>query len=96
MVWMFLAFVALIPPEAGIFAEVRIGERPQHAEVEDRAEVDVEALGPLAGEHPGRAELVNRLTGEARVVRRRVRADVARRAGEAAADHPRHPAAGSG
>ena len=31
--------------------EVRALDRPERAEVEDRSEVDVEALGPLPGEH---------------------------------------------
>ena len=41
--------VDAVGPHAG--DQVGAGEGPQVAEVEDRAEVDVEALGPLAGEH---------------------------------------------
>ena len=43
--------VALTPCAAAIAAEVQVLERPQVAQVEDRAEVDVEALEPLPGEH---------------------------------------------
>jgi hypothetical protein len=66
---------------------VQVLERPQVAEVEDRAEVDVEAVGPLAGEHLDAAgEVVHRLPGELAVVRGGERADVAGRAGEPRAE----------
>ena len=42
--------VALTPGAGGSGHQVEVLERPQRAEVEDRAEVDVEALDPLAGE----------------------------------------------
>ncbi len=61
-------------------------ERPQDTEVEDGTEVDVEALGPLAGEdlRPGGDGGDGRV-GQADVVGRRQRPDVARRAGDAGA-----------
>jgi hypothetical protein len=60
-------------------------ERPQVAEIEDRPEVDVEALEPLPGEHRApAANLMHRLRGEGLVVGRRRRADVARGARQTA------------
>ena len=56
-------------------------ERPEVAEVEDRAEVDVEAVRALTREdEAARAERVDRLCGKRPVLRDRVLADVARRA----------------
>jgi hypothetical protein len=61
---------------------VRVGERSRVEQVEDRAEVDVEALGPLPGEHPAAtAEVAYRRVGELPVVRSGQWADVAWRAG---------------
>ena len=58
-------------------------EGAEVAEVEHGAEVDVEALGPLAGEHlGGRAQRGEGLGGEGRVVGCRERPDVAGRAGD--------------
>ena len=64
---------------------VQVLERPQVAQVEDRAQVDVEALGALPGEHRDPvAQVVHRLAGQRGVVRRGQRPDVARRAGQPA------------
>ena len=62
-------------------AGVQRGEGPQVAEVEHRAEIDEERVGPLAGEHllPG-GESADGSGGERRVVRGGQRADVAGRA----------------
>jgi len=73
-------------------------EGTQDTEVEDGAEVDVEALGPLAGEDLGAlGQRDQGVGGELGVVRRRERADVAGRAGDARAQEvgtpvvdPRH------
>ena len=68
---------------------VQVRERPQVGQVEDRAQVDVEGLGPLPGEHRDpAAQLVHRLGGQRAVVRRGQRPDVARRAGQPGADGP--------
>ncbi len=73
-------------------------DRPQVEQVEDRAKVDVEALGPLAGKDAAAVgqRVDGRLGERAGVVRRGQRADVARRAGQVAAQvmdapavHPR-------
>ena len=67
---------------------VQFLERAQVGEVEDRAEVHVEALGPLAGEHLDAAgDRAHRLVGQVGVVRGRQRPDVARRAGQVLAQH---------
>ena len=59
------------------------GERAQVPEVEDRAEVDVEALGALSGVDPRAAGSEwTACVGQRRVVRGGQRADVARRAGQ--------------
>lgn len=66
---------------------VQVRERAQDAEVEDRAEVDVEALGALAGEHAAPvAEVVHGGVGECGVVGGGERSDVARRAAQVASD----------
>ena len=60
---------------------VQVGDRSQVAQVKDGAEVDEERLGSLTGEdHAAVRHRVHRGTRERRVVRRRQRADVARRA----------------
>jgi len=59
---------------------VRHLERAQRAQVEDRAQVDVEALGPLAGEHQTAAlERMDRLIGECGVIGCAAHPDVDRR-----------------
>jgi hypothetical protein len=76
------------PVRRGHRRQVKVLERAEVTEVEYRAEVDVEALEPLAGEHGvAGADLVHRLGREARVVRRRGRPDVARRARETPSEH---------
>ena len=76
-------------PAAGATGVVT-SERAQVTEVEDRAQVDVEAFGPLTGEHLGRgAPALTAWTAAAarrRVVRCRQRSDVARRAQQADAE----------
>ena len=68
--------------------EVEVLERAQGAEVEHRAEVDVEAVEALAGEEPdAAAEVVRRRGGEVGVVRRRARPDVARRQQQVLTEH---------
>ena len=62
--------------------QVQVLERPQRGEVEDRAEVDVEAVEALPGEDLDPvADVVDRRVGQRRVVRRRADPDVARRQG---------------
>ena len=64
-------------------------EWAQIGEIEDRAEVDVEAVGALAGEHlHAVGQGVHRRFAEGRVVWRRARADVARRTRQVGAQHP--------
>ena len=81
----------------GAERRVQVLERPQVTQVEDRAQVDVEGIGPLAREHgcPA-AQVVDRGAGQAGVVRRRQRPDVARRAGQVAAQRHGAPAGGHG
>ncbi len=80
--------------------DVIAGERTQVPEVEHSTQIDVEALGPLAGEHLGRQRpfphRVDRRTGQRRVVGGGQRTDVARRAQEAGSEHDRggEPAVG--
>ena len=63
--------------------QVRHLERPESSQVEDAAEVDVEALGPLPGKDLAATDQgVHRLGSEARVVGRTARSDVDRRNGE--------------
>ena len=87
----FRNLVALTPGVAfspsALAKTLRFLERPQVAQVEDGAEVDVEALGALAGEnHAAVGKGVHgRACQRGLVVRGRQRADVARRAGQAAA-----------
>ena len=85
MVLMFLASSELIPGAAGMCVRKAGLERAKVAQVEDGAQVDVEPLGALAGEHRvvGR-QRVDRGVGQRDVVGRRVRSDVAGRAGQAA------------
>jgi hypothetical protein len=65
-------------------------ERPQVAQVEDCPEVDVEALGPLAGEDlSATGERVDRRRRQCRVVRGGQRPDVARRARQVGAENLR-------
>src|SRR5438270_7608950 len=63
--------------------QMQVLKRPQVAEVEDRAQVDIEPVGPLAGEDPApaRQDVDGRLA-ERGVVGRRPRPDIARRAGK--------------
>jgi len=76
---------------------VQLLEGAQVGEVEDRAEVYVEAFGPLAGEDLDPAgQAVHRGVRQARVVGGRQRADVARRAGESAAEDHAVPLADTG
>ena len=74
---------------AAAAAGVVTGEAAQVTEVEDGTKVDVEALGPLPGEHLGRErsrpDRVDGGIGQRRVVRGRERSDVAGRAQEAGA-----------
>ena len=75
-----------VDPVAGreVAEGVEVLEGSQVAQVEDGAQVDVEALGPLAGEdRPAAGEGVDRGLGQGGVIGRRQRADVARRAGQA-------------
>src|SRR5439155_10753737 len=68
--------------------QVQVLERAQVGEIEDRAEVDVEAVRALAGEHlHAVGQRVYRRRAERRIVWRRARADVARRAGQTRAEH---------
>src|SRR5262245_45755348 len=70
---------------------MRAVERPEAEEVEDRAQVDLERLVPLAGEDLAAVrERVHRRGGQRLVVGRRARADVDRRRREVAAQHRRH------
>ncbi len=66
-------------------------ERPQVAEIKDRAEVNVEALGPLTREDRvvGRQGVHGRVGQRGVVVRGRRRTDVARRARQARAERAR-------
>ena len=62
-------WVPLTPAAAGEGSEVQVLERPQRAQVEDAAQVDVEAIAALAGEHHAVAlDGVDGLGGERRVV----------------------------
>ena len=77
--------------------QVQVLERAQVAEIEDRSQVDVEPVESLPGEHLDPAgEVVHGRLAQPRVVRRRARADVARRARKPASQHsrpqPRPPA----
>ena len=68
--------------------QVQVLERTQVGEVEDRPEVDEERIVALACEHRlPRRQGVDSGLGERRVVRRRARADVARRARQSAGEH---------
>ena len=71
-------------------------ERAQLAKVEDRAQVDVEAIGALPREERVRPDRVDRLLGERGVVGDRVGADVARRAREPLGDDPGAPPVDAG
>ena len=67
--------------------EMGVLEGTQHAEVEDRPQVDVEALASLAREHPPAVERMNRRLRERTVVRCGAHTDVDRRAGELGGEH---------
>ena len=73
--------------------QVRHLEPPQHAEVEDAAEIDVETLGALTREHqPVTRQVVDRLCGEVlRVVRRASGADIDLVAGSGCGPAPGDP-----
>ena len=51
IVWMFSVFSGSTAGAAGDRDQVEVLDRPDVGEVEDRAEVDEEAVVPLAGEH---------------------------------------------
>ena len=69
--------------------EVRALERTQRQQVEDRAEVDVEALGALTSEHCfARRQRGHRGFGQRLVVGRRARTDAARRRRHSLGEHP--------
>ncbi len=77
--------------------QVEVLERPQVAQVEDRADVDIEAIQSLSGEHrPPAAQGSDRLLGERGIVGRGRRPDVAGRAGQVAPEHTRAARVGTG
>ena len=61
---------------------VQVLERTQVEQIEHRPEVDMERVGPLAGEERAVADAMHTLRSEVLVVRGRARADVARRHGQ--------------
>jgi hypothetical protein len=67
--------------------EMGVLEGTQRAEVEDRPQVDVEALAPLAGEDPAAVERMNRRLRERTVIRCGADTDVDRRARELVGEH---------